>query len=242
MRVSLLDPVLSFALPPRCAGCGVVTTADHRFCAGCWASLRFLAPPWCASCHTPFDYDRGEDARCGDCLADPPRHAGIDAAVIYGPVARTVALRLKYAGRAAFAETAARLMLRHLPGDADLIVPVPLHRWRLWSRGYNQAALIAAVLARMSGVASDPAILRRRRATPVLRGLGAAGRRKAVRGAFAIAPEAGAQLANKRVVLVDDVHTSGATADACAVTMLRGGAAQVSVLCWARVLDGAVVD
>jgi ComF family protein len=242
MRVPLIEPILSFALPPRCAGCGVVATADHRFCAACWGSLRFLAPPWCASCHTPFAFDRGEGVRCGDCLADPPRHAGVDAAVVYGPVARTLALRLKYAGRAAFAETAARLMLRHLPGDAELIVPVPLHRWRLWSRGYNQAALIAAVLARMSGVASDATILRRRRATPVLRGLGAAGRRKAVRGAFDLSPGAAKRLAGKRIVLVDDVHTSGATAEACAATMLHAGAARVSILCWARVLDEAVAD
>lgn len=218
----------------------MVTIADHRFCPACWASLHFLGPPWCAACHMPFAYDRGEDTRCGDCLADPPRHAGVDAAVAYGPVARTVALRLKYGGRAAFASTAARLMARHLPADADLIVPVPLHRWRLWSRGFNQAGLIAGSLSRMSGIVSDPSALVRRRATPVLRGLGAAGRRKAVRGAFVVTDRA--RIVGKRIVLIDDVHTSGATADACTAAMLRAGAARVSILCWARVLDGPHPD
>lgn len=234
----LIEPLLSFALPPRCPGCGVVTTADHRFCAACWRSLRFLGAPWCASCHVPFAFERGAAARCGDCLAVPPRHAGVDAAVVYGEVARTVALRLKYGGRTAFAETAARLMVRYLPPDAELIVPVPLHHRRMWSRGYNQAGLIAAALTRASGVPSDMSALTRRHATPVLQGLGAAARRRAVQGAFAVPDRA--RVTGRRIVLVDDVHTSGATSDACTRTLLAAGAARVSILCWARVLDDAV--
>lgn len=229
------EPVLSFALPTRCPGCGVVTTEDHRFCTACWGDLRFLAPPWCALCHAPFDHDRGPGAVCAACIDEPPRHAGIDAAVAYGEVARTVALRLKYGGRAGFAETAARLMKRHMPEDADLIVPVPLHRWRLWSRGYNQAGLIGAALARGGRVSHDPMVLVRRRATPLLRGLGARGRRKAVAGAFAVVDRESVR--GRRIVLVDDVHTSGATAAACVDALMKAGAARVSVLCWARVLD-----
>lgn len=240
MAWSIAEPLLSLALPPRCPGCGAVTTQLHRFCSGCWSSLQFLTPPWCATCHAPFAFDRGAEARCGDCLAVPPRHAGLDAAVAYGPVARTVALRLKYAGRAAFAETAAQLMLRHLAADVELIVPVPLHRWRLWSRGYNQAGLIAAALARLSGTAADNHVLRRRNATPVLRGLGKAGRRRAVSGAFTVADRA--KVKGRRVVLVDDVHTSGATSDACVRALLAAGAARVQVLCWARVLDPGAAD
>ena len=161
--------IADFALPPRCPGCGAVTGEDHRFCAVCWGALRFLAPPWCATCHAPFAYDRGAEAQCATCIADPPRHAGVRAAVAYGDVARTVALRLKYGGRTAFAETVGRQMARLLPDDADVLVPVPLHRWRLWSRGFNQAALISAALTRVSGVANDPLLLRRVRATPRLR-------------------------------------------------------------------------
>lgn len=213
-----------------------MVAADHRFCAACWDGLTFLGPPWCAGCASPFAFDRGAEARCGACLADPPPYAGARAAVAYGAVARTVALRLKYAGRAAFAETAARLMLRLMPESADLLVPVPLHRWRLWGRGYNQAALIAGALSRLSGRDMRSDVLLRVRATPVLRGLGRRGRAQAVAGAFGLGDGARDHLRGRRVVLIDDVFTSGATASACARLLLRGGAQSVTVLCWARVI------
>jgi ComF family protein len=231
--------LLDLALPPRCPGCGAITGAADRFCAGCWQSLRFLGAPWCAGCNLPFDHDQGDDARCAACLAAPPRHAGVRAAVAYGEVARTLALRLKYGGRSAYATTAARLMRRHLPAGADLLVPVPLHRWRLWSRGYNQAALIAGALSGLSGVAADPRLLERHRPTPVLRGHSPAQRRRAVAGAFRIAPGREDRVADRAIALVDDVYTSGATADACADVLLRAGAASVMVLAWARVLGEA---
>jgi len=230
------------ALPPRCPGCGEVTGADHRFCARCWGGLRFLGPPWCASCHLPFDFDRGEEARCAECMADPPVHDGVRAAVGYSEVAKNVALKLKYSGRLACAATMARAMRRLMPAEAELLVPVPLHRWRIWSRGFNQAALIAQSLSRASGVPAEVELLRRVKATPVLRGLGRRGRAKAVAGAFALAPGAHERLAGKTVVLVDDVYTSGATGSACARLLKRGGAARVILLCWARVLDRHAPD
>ena len=184
----------------------------------------------------PFAIDRGESAQCAACLETPPRHAGARAAVAYGPVAKTLALRLKYGGRLAFATTAARLMARHLPDDADLLVPVPLHRWRLWGRGFNQAALIAGVLARSAGVDHDAIVLRRARRTPPLRGMNPRQRREAVRAAFDVDPARAARLRDRHVVLVDDVYTSGATADACARVLRKAGAAKVTILCWARVV------
>lgn len=237
-----LARLADFALPPRCPGCGAVTGADHRFCVACWSSLTFLGPPWCAACHLPFDYDRGSDALCAPCMESPPAHDGVRAAVAYGAVARGVALKLKYGGRLGCADTMARAMLRLMPADADLLVPVPLHRWRIWSRGYNQAGLIAAALSRASSVPTDVAMLRRVKATPVLRGLGPKGRRKAVLGAFALAPGARERLRGKTVILVDDVHTSGATAEACTRVLKRGGAARVILLCWARVLHSKPAD
>lgn len=241
VRVGVADPILklvALALPPRCPGCGEVVDADHRFCAGCWRGLTLIAPPWCASCNRPFEFERGEAAQCGECLADPPIHDGVRAAVGYGPTARTLALRLKYGGRTSHATTAARLLARHLPADADLLVPVPLHRWRIWGRGFNQAALIARGLSRGGRVPIALDLLQRVRPTPVLRGLGPKGRAKAVAGAFALGPQAKERLAGRSVVLVDDVYTSGATSDACVRLLKRGGAARVTILCWARVIAG----
>jgi len=127
-----------------------------------------------------------------------------------------------------------------MPEGTDLLVPVPLHRWRIWGRGYNQAALIAEALSKASGVPVDVHLLSRVKATPVLRGLGHKGRAKAVSGAFALSDDAKLKLAGKSVVLVDDVHTSGATASACARILKKGGAARVTLLCWARVLGDAL--
>lgn len=236
MLAAVFHRVVSLALPPRCPGCGVPVGQDHRFCAGCWAGLRFIGPPWCAGCNMPFDYDRGPVAWCAACLADPPRHAGVRAAVAYGTVARRLALRLKYGGRMSIATTMAQAMARHVPEDADLLVPVPLHRWRLWRRGYNQAGLIAAALGRRTGLPIEVHALVRTRRTVPLRGMGPRQRAAVVRGAFAVTRPAA--IRGRRAVLVDDVHTSGATADACARALLAAGARSVTILCWARVIPG----
>jgi ComF family protein len=215
----------------------VVTADPHRFCLPCWQSLVFLGEPCCACCGLPFEYDPGEGL-CGRCIADPPRFDRLRAAVGYGEVARRVALKLKYSGRPGVAETLATLMVRHLadvPPDT-LLVPVPLHRWRIWTRGYNQSALIAAALSRRTGLLHAPDLLRRIKATPPLRGMGGRERAETVRGAFRVSTKAKETLRGRRLILVDDVYTSGATAGACAKALKRAGAAQVEVLCWARVL------
>ncbi len=160
------------------------------------------------------------------------------AAVAYGEIARKVALKLKYGGRPGVAETLARFMQRHLDGEAEdtILVPVPLHRWRIWKRGYNQSALIASALARRTQRVAELDLLRRVKATPVLRGLGRRERALALQGAFRLTDAGRKRVAGRTIILIDDVHTSGATASACAKALKRGGAAHVHILCWARVV------
>lgn len=232
--------VLDFALPPRCPGCGTIVDAPHRFCFSCWSRLEFLGEPCCARCALPFGHDAGEGAECGACLADPPAFDRMRAAVAYGEIARKVALRLKYGGRPGVAATIARFLERHCDAPPDaLLAPVPLHRWRIWRRGYNQAALIAAALGRRTGRAVRVDLLDRVKATPPLKGMNPRERRATVRGAFRLPPGRRELVRGRTVVLVDDVFTSGATADACARVLQRAGAARVDVLCWARVVRGS---
>ena len=235
--------IVDLALPPRCPACGAIVAEDHRFCTDCWASMDFLAGPCCAQCGAPFPFDQGEGALCGGCLADPPAFDRARAAIAYGDVARGVAMKLKYGRKTGLARLIAGQLLRHLPDGAEangradmLLAPVPLHRWRIWSRGYNQSALIADALGRASGIARDHQLLLRIKATPPLRGMGPAARAKVVRGAFALSPGARDRIAGRTVLLIDDVLTSGATANACAKMLKRGGAREVHLLCWARVL------
>jgi ComF family protein len=233
----LAKAALAFALPPRCPGCGTVTAGDHRFCLDCWTRLDFLAGPACVTCGEPFELDAGEGARCGACLAEPPPLDGVRAAVAYGEIARAIALRLKYGRRPGLAHTAAAQMERLLPERGDILVaPVPLHRWRIWRRGYNQAALIARALAKRRELDLSLDLLERRKATPLLRGLGPAARAKAVRGAFHVRTARREEVRGRSVLLVDDVYTTGATGNACARALKRAGAAEVRLVCWARVV------
>jgi ComF family protein len=232
--------VLDFALPPRCPGCGAITGLQHSFCVDCWRALDFLAEPCCVRCGLPFAYAQGDGVECGSCISAPPAFDRLRAAVAYGPIARQVALKLKYGGRPGVAETLARLLQRQMSGFPDdaLIAPVPLHRWRIWKRGYNQAALIASALARHGGRPLTLDLLERIKPTPSMRGLGRRERALAVRGAFRVRREHKDALGGRSVLLVDDVYTSGATANACARALKKAGAGQVNIICWARVVSG----
>lgn len=231
--------LLDFALPPRCPGCGRVTDEPHLFCLGCWQALHFLGEPCCSRCGLPFEVEIKGAGECGSCLSDPPPFDRLRAAVAYGELARKVVLKLKYGGRPGVAETLAHFMKRHIAEEGNgcaLLVPVPLHRWRIWKRGYNQSALIAQGLASRTGLACELDLLRRVRSTPPLRGLGRRERSLAVRGAFALNPDRKDLVRGRIVILVDDVYTSGATARACARALSKAGAERVDILCWARVL------
>lgn len=238
--------VVDYALPPRCPGCGVIVAEDRQFCLTCWSSLDFLDGPACARCSIPLPKALpGEPVACGACLANDPPFDGAPAAVAYGAVARTVALRLKYGRRLGHARLMARLMARQLGTLGEcremVLIPVPLHRWRLWSRGFNQAALVADELARITDARCDHHLLLRTRATVSLRGKRRRERERIVAGAFALASDAKARAAGRHLVLVDDVHASGATLRAAARLLKRSGGARISALTWARVVPDALM-
>jgi ComF family protein len=234
--------MLDFALPERCPSCGMIAGGGGSFCSDCWTSLTFLSDPACARCDLPLPYASAEAQFCAACIAQPPRHDGIKAVVAYGDIARDVALKLKYGGRIGLARMIAGQLLRYrhvLPVDG-LLVPVPLHWTRLWSRSFNQSVLIARELSSMAGFAHCPDLLRRTRRTTPLGGLSGKDRRKMVAGAFDLNPSQAEKAKGQHILLVDDVYTSGATTDACVRVLKKGGAASVTILCWARVLPGAL--
>lgn len=236
---------LDAVLPPRCLDCGEIVTEPHALCAPCWTRLRFIAPPCCRVCGWPFEVDpmAGETqtpgAVCGACLRDPPAYDAARAAVAYDDASRDLVLGFKHADRTHLAPAFARWMAQAAGGllaEADVIAAVPMHWSRLLARRYNQAALLANALGRLSGKPSLPDLLLRRRRTPSQGGLGRAARFRNVAGAFAVRPSRRAAIAGRHVLVIDDVLTTGATVGACAKALRRAGAARVSVLTLARVL------
>jgi ComF family protein len=224
---------LDFALPPRCAGCGTIVSDVHSFCPDCWKQIEFLGESGCATCGLPLQAT--EQRTCGACLARPPRIERSRAAVAYDELSRSLAIRLKYGRKVAVARTMARYMAPLVSGGGErVLVPVPLHRTRLWSRGFNQSALVASELSRRLGIGADALVLSRTRRTPPLKGMSPLQRRKTVAGAFKVRNNAA--VAGKTVILIDDVLTTGSTAEACARTLKRAGAARVELVSWARVV------
>jgi len=239
----LIRPIVNFALPPRCPTCGVVVAEDHQFCQPCWEKLNFLSEPYCASCGIPLAYEQPGAIDCAACLERKPDHDGVRAAVQYDDHSRQIALKLKYAGKIGLAELIARNVVRFMPDDRAslLLVPVPLHRRRIWTRSFNQAALIAHSLGRLTDVAVALNLLKRTKQTPPLHHYNEKQRRKIVRGAFWADEKQRDKIAGKRVILIDDVYTTGATANACALSLKAAGAQSVNIICWARVIGEAEI-
>ena len=230
---------LDIALPTLCVACREPVDGEG-VCAACWASLSFIAPPFCPRLGIPFVYDPGPGLLSMEAIADPPAYARARAAVRYDEVAKTLVHALKYQDRTDLAPAMGRWMARaghELLGGADALVPVPLHWRRGWSRRYNQSGALARVIERQTGVKLSSEALRRVRPTQQQIGLSRSQRASNVQGAFKVATERAGDIAGRRVVLVDDVLTSGATVDACARALLRAKAASVDVLVFARVVD-----
>src|SRR5437016_10476688 len=230
---------LDIALPTLCVSCREPVDGEG-VCAACWARLSFIERPYCPRLGIPFVYDPGPDMLSMKAIASPPAYQRARAAVRYDDVARTLVHSLKYQDRTDLAPAMGRWMARagqELLADADVLVPVPLHWRRGWSRRYNQSGALARVISRQSGVKLASEALRRIRATEQQIGLSRPQRASNVQGAFKVAADRMADIQGRRVVLIDDVLTSGATTDACARALLRAKAAQVDVLVFARVVD-----
>ncbi len=224
--------------PSLCLGCGAGVGEPASLCLTCWANLQHLDEPVCDVLGTPFAYDQGEGAVSAQALADPPPWDRARAAVIFDDSSAKLVHALKYQDRQEAGLLMARMMARagrRLLVESDVILPVPMHRFRLWRRRFNQSAFLAQRVAALSGKTWRHNVLLRVRRTRAQVGLDEAARRKNVRGAFRVPPEKIASVAGKSVLLVDDVRTTGATADACAAALKQAGAAHVSVLSFALV-------
>jgi len=223
-------------LPPRCLLCGVTVGEPDALCAQCWAGISFFAPPWCASCGLPFPYPMEPGALCADCARQQNSWDRARAAMRYDKHSRGLVLGLKY-DRTHLAGALGGWMRRagaEVLDGADFLVPVPLHWTRLFSRRYNQASLLAQAIHSAGGPPVAPDWLIRRRRTPSQGRLGPLARARNVRGAFALRPWR--RVKGLRVVIVDDVLTTGATVEECARVLRRAGAASVGVLTLARAL------
>jgi ComF family protein len=230
---------LDIALPTLCVACREPVDGEG-VCAACWAKLSFIAPPYCPKLGIPFVYDPGPEMLSMEAIADPPAYARARAAVRYDEVARTLVHGLKYQDRTDLAPIMGRWMARagrELLDGADMLIPVPLHWRRAWHRRFNQSGALARVIQDASGVKLRGDLLARVRATEQQVGLSRTQRASNVQGAFEVSRERRGEVAGRRVIIVDDVLTSGATLDACARALLRAKAAQVDVLVFARVVD-----
>jgi ComF family protein len=229
-------------LPPQCLACGQPITREGALCVSCWATLRLIERPFCECLGTPFAYELGAGALSAEAIADPPPFGRCRAVAAYDDIARQLVHGLKYRDRLDLAGWMAGWMLRagsDVVADAELVVPVPMHRRRLWSRRFNQSAALTQAIAQGSGKPAAMLALQRIRPTRQQVGLTATERDKNVRGAFRVPDSERVAIAGRRLLLVDDVFTTGATVKAATRALLRGGATSVDVLVFARVVRDA---
>jgi ComF family protein len=237
-----LLPIVDLIFPPRCPLCGEALSAQVGLCAACWGNLAIPGEPSCSLCQRPFPENIPEGSICAPCMAEPPNHDGIAAGTLYTDASRRLILAFKHGQRIALAPMLARLIvprLGHL-GPDWLVIPVPLHRWRLWRRGFNQAALLAREIVKLRDGSLVVDGLIRRKATPMLGGLGRKARARALSGSIDFNPRRSERLRGAKILLVDDVLTSGATSDSCVRALKRAGAVRVEIACFARVMDEAL--
>lgn len=232
---------LDLVYPPLCLHCEAAVVRADALCPACFAQLRPISAPYCPVLGLPFEVSLGSEVLSAAAIADPPPFARARSAVLYNDVARALVSRLKYGDRPELARFCARLMRSagHDLWDGDpLLVPVPLYRTRQFERRYNQSTELARALSRLAGLRVDSGLIRRSRRTRQQVGLSADARQRNVAGAFTVRAEAAARLAGRRVIVVDDVITTGSTVSAMTRALNRAGVANVDVISFARVVTG----
>ena len=239
-----LRPAVDLIYPPRCPICGAAIAEQNGLCSDCWSDLVIPGKPACKTCQRPFGAGVivQDGAQCAPCMAKPPRHDGIAAGTLYNDASRRLILSFKHGKRIALADMLSKLMVARLPELEGewLFIPVPLHRTRLWTRGFNQSALLARNISKMT---EQPLLvdgLIRTKRTKALGGLGKRARERMLQGSMVVSRSRKAAISGANIVLVDDVFTSGATSDACVRALKQGGANKVLICCFARVLDEAL--
>ena len=233
----LLRLAVDLVYPPRCPSCRQYVAADGNFCSPCFNRLRIIEAPLCQCCGVPFVIGTEENMQCPECLDEKPDFDTVRAALVYdsisGPLVTSLKFNDQWAGLPRYVQMMLRLG-RPLMEGADLLVPVPLHWRRLFRRKFNQSALLAYGLSREVGLPCAPHLLQRVVYTKPQMRLDRAERLKSIKRAFAVPESMRALLQDKIVVLVDDVVTTGATANACAVALKKAGAREVRVIALAR--------
>lgn len=236
---SVASVAIGLIYPPTCVGCGAATGEPHALCARCWSGLRLIERPYCERLGTPFALDLGIDPLLSPAaIAEPPVFGRARAVAVYDGTARDLVHRLKYNDRLDLARVMARMMAsagHDVLAEADLLVPVPLHGTRLWRRRFNQSALLARDIGRHSGRHCDVHALARVKATRPQVGLTRTQRAENLQGAFRVPDGSRARIQGRRLLLIDDVSTTGATGNAAARVLLRAGAARVDLLTFATV-------
>ena len=241
----LLGSAGNVIAPAVCLSCHQRISGHDALCASCWQQVAFITPPLCDRLGLPLPYGSGGPLISAAAAADPPPYDRARASAVFDGVTRELIHGFKYADRHEARRLLARWMVHagaELLADADVIVPVPMTRWRLIRRQFNQAALLCQEISRISRIQFDPFILRKTRTTPTQVGSSAAQRARNVAGAFAVSDGARDRVEGRNVIVVDDVITTGATVSACARALRAAGAKRIDILAAAMVADPRRVD
>ena len=240
--MSSLAQIIDFILPPRCIVSGEMVDQQGMISSAAWADLNFISAPQCNRCGLPFDFDTGEEKEgtiCGACLKEPPIFDKARAALVYDDASRNIILAYKHADQTQSVPSFITWLNQagsEMLARADYLVPVPLHRWRILRRRFNQSALMAQYLSESTKIPCLLEAVHRKHATVTQGHLQVSERKKNVKNAFALNPKCVEQIRNKHIILIDDVYTTGATITECTKVLLKGGAASVNILTLARVV------